>query len=323
MSEDVSVKDITENIPHTLKEAADEFLLYLSSVRALSQNTVTAYTEDFKHLFDCLGQERELYNVSTEDLRFCIASLSKKKFSSASINRFIAAIRGLFAYCKRFKYISKNPALELKTVKIPKHLPSFMTQNEFNHLVESVSVLESPRKLWPARDRALFEMLYSSGCRVAEMASLTFSNISFDYKSAMIRGKGKKDRRVYFEKDAVDSLKKYLEERKLRFPQSLKGCVNEVDSIFINQKGSALSVKGIWYIVSKYASCAENKLSISPHSFRHSFATAMLSNGADIRYVQAMLGHSSLSTTQRYTHLTKEQLKETYRQSHPHSGKKD
>ncbi len=314
---------MSENIPHVLKDAADEFLLYLSSVRTLSANTVTAYSEDFKHLFECLGQNKELSLITTEDLRDSIAFLSKKKFSSASINRFIAAIRGLFAYCKRFKYISKNPALELKTVKIPKHLPSFMTETEFDNLVQSTESAANKERLWPCRDRALFEMLYSSGCRVAEMASLTFSNISSDFKSAVIRGKGKKDRYVYFEKEAVACLKQYLEERKVRFPKSLKGASNYVDSIFINQKGSALSVKGIWYIVSRYASCAENKLSISPHSFRHSFATTMLSHGADIRYVQAMLGHSSLSTTQRYTHLTKEQLKETYRQSHPHSGKED
>lgn len=308
------------NIPVTIDDCTSEYLLYLETVRGLSKNTVIGYRDDLKHLSLILGGAKEMNSVTNEDLLLCIGSLSKRKYSSASINRFIAAVRSLFAYCKKFQYISTNVSLELKTLKIPNHLPRFMTPSEVDELCESP---EKKEILWQSRDKAIFEMLYSSGCRVGEMATLKLQDFSDGYKSAIVTGKGKKDRRVYFEDDAVNSLKQYLSERALRFPAIGKGAVRQVDNVFVNQKGTALTDRGIRLIVARYSGVEGTNRPMSPHAFRHTFATTMLSNGADVRVVQELLGHASISTTQRYTHISKEHLKEVYNQAFPHSGKKD
>ena len=304
----------------SLKDAVSEYILYIQTIRAYSANTVTGYSEDFKHLYAVVPEETPVTDVDMSMLRNCIAKLSRKKYSVTSINRFIAACRGLFAYCKKFGYVKTNVSLELKTLKTPKHLPKFMTQAEVDDLC-----LEPEKKelLWETRDKALFEMLYSSGCRVGEIAGLCISDLNSDHSSAMVTGKGQKSRRVYFEEDARKALDLYLKDRDERFPEaSLKGG-STVEQVFLSQKGLPLTEHGIWYIVSRYTGVEGSGRHLSPHAFRHTFATAMLSNGADIRSVQEMLGHSSISTTQRYTHVTTARLKEVYAQAFPHSGKKD
>ena len=306
--------DLTQK---TLENCIEEFLVYISSVCRLSDNTVTGYAEDFIHLKNFLGNERLVSQVSLEDLRMCIGELSRNKYSITSINRFISALRGLFFYLKKFNIILKNPALELKTLRAPKHLPKFMTQTE----VEQMCRIPTERELlWPMRDLAVFEMLYSSGCRVSELASLKFSDFTSDFSSAIVRGKGSKDRRVYFEKEARFALKRYLLERKQRFPQCEAGCPLYVENIFINQKGTMLTAHGIGFIVKTYSGVQGTNRPVSPHAFRHTFATTLLNNGADIRIVQELLGHSNISTTQRYTHVTTEHLIEVYKQAFPHSG---
>ena len=309
-----------ENQIMSLKDAVSEYILYIQTIRAYSANTVTGYSEDFKHLFAVVPEETPITDVDMSMLRNCIAKLSRKKYSVTSINRFIAACRGLFAYCKKFGYVKNNVSLELKTLKTPKHLPKFMTQAEVDELC-----LEPEKKepLWETRDKALFEMLYSSGCRVGEIAGLCISDLNSDHSSAMVTGKGQKSRRVYFEEDARKALDLYLKDRDERFPEaSLKGA-STVEQVFLSQKGLPLTEHGIWYIVSRYTGAEGSGRHLSPHAFRHTFATAMLSNGADIRSVQEMLGHSSISTTQRYTHVTTARLKDVYAQAFPHSGKKD
>ncbi|MBO4387668.1 MAG: tyrosine-type recombinase/integrase [Treponema sp.] len=312
--------DLASEAPVSIEECCAEYLLYIKSVRGLSENTVKGYGEDFKHLKEILAPEKPLKDLTLEDLRSCVGWLSRKKYGSVSINRFIAAVRGLFAYCKKFGYIKSNVSLELKTLKAPKHLPRFMTGTEVDALCIEP---EKEPLLWQSRDRALFEMLYSSGCRVGELAHLKFGDFSPDFKTALVTGKGRKDRRVYFEKDAVSSLQAYLAERKSRFPEREKDGGSPVEEVFLNQKGTPLSEHGIWYIVSRYSGVEGTNRHVSPHAFRHTFATAMLTAGADIRAVQEMLGHSSISTTQRYTHVTTERLKEVYKQAFPHSGKQD
>ena len=303
-----------------LSEACDEYLLYIGNVRGLSENTVAGYREDLSHLIEMVGENRPVDEIGIMDLRGCVGRLSQKKYSATSINRFIAAVRGFMSYCRKFGRIVNNPALELKSLKVPKHLPKFMTQAEVDRLCME------PKEnglLWEKRDRALFEMLYSSGCRVSEIVNLKFQDMSSDLSSAIVTGKGNKDRRVYFESDAREALSAYLEERDRLFPQSsLKGGF-PVSNVFLNCKGTALTDNGVRYILSRYTGPEGTNRHMSPHAFRHTFATAMLSNGADIRMVQEMLGHSSISTTQRYTHVSTERLKEVYAQAFPHSGKKD
>ena len=298
----------------TLNSAINEYLLYLDAVRGLSANSVLGYKKDLDYLMLFVGKDVDIKDVTKENLLFCIGELSKKKMAATSINRFIAAVRTFFAYCKKFQYIPKNPAIELKTVRIPKKIPRFLTANEMNSLCNQPELKEL---LWTSRDCAIFEMLYSSGCRVSELANLRFSDFMEGFSKAIVKGKGNKDRVVYFAKEAQAALKIYLDDRKKILLE--KKVENEPEYIFINQKGNRLSAAGIRWIVSRYSGVEGTNHHISPHAFRHTFATQLLSNGADVRAVQELLGHSSISTTQRYTHITTEKLIEIYNKAHPHS----
>ncbi len=300
---------------HVLLNAAiDDFVEYINSVRQLSENTVKSYSFDLSRLKEFLGDDAPLASISTEDLNFCIAHLSSEGKSSATVNRFIAAVRTLFFYCRKFDYIKKNPALEIKTVRIPKYVPAFLSQDEVNKLCKQPELKEL---LWEKRDKAIFESFYSTGCRVSELISIKVSDLEYDGHSTVVHGKGGKDRRVYFEKDAIASIKDYLADRKDRF--SKEGIKDQSGMLFVNQQGGALTSGGVRYILSRYTGKDGTNRHISPHALRHTFATIMLSNGADIRVVQKFLGHASISTTQRYTHLTMQQLIKTYMNSHPHA----
>jgi len=301
-----------------LQDAIEEFLIYLSSVRTLSDNTITGYRNDLVHLTEFLEPGVEIESITKEELLTSIGYLSQKKMASASINRYIAAVRTLFAYCKKVGHLEKNPALELKTVKLPKRVPKYLTETEVDKLC---SMPEAKELLWESRDKAVFEMLYSSGCRVSEMSSLKFSDFTDGFHAALIRGKGKKDRYVYFEQDAQEALKIYLDDRKKLFVDLNKE--DTCEYVFVNQRGGHLSVRGISWILSRYSGPEGTNHQISPHALRHTFATAMLRNGADVRLVQELLGHSSVSTTQRYTHITTEKLIDTYNKAHPHAEVKN
>lgn len=299
-----------------LKDAVSEFLLYLDAVRGLSENTVTGYKNDLEFLQQYCGYERDVRTITKENLLMSIGEQSKLHKSAASINRYIAAMRTLFTYCKKFEYIEKNPALEIKTVKLPKRMPVFMTNAEVDTLCNEPVNNEI---LWQKRDKALFEMFYSSGCRISEMTNLRIDDFFDDYHSAIVTGKGRKDRRVYFGDAARVALAEYLEDRKnllekLQISEPTK-------QLFISQKGHPLTIGGVRYIITRYSGAEGTKHHINPHAFRHTFATQLLSNGADVRAVQEMLGHATISTTQRYTHITTERLIDIYQKAHPHSGK--
>ena len=307
---------MADNVEKMLYSLVDEFLVYLESVRGLSANSIRTYRNDLNHLMEQLGREKSVAEITVADLRNCIAWLSARKLSSASVNSFIAAVRTFFAYCRKFGYIEKNVALELKTIKMPQHMPRFLTAPEVDELCRQPVVNEL---LWQKRDAAIFEMLYSSGCRVSEIVSLKIHDLQNGNSSAIITGKGKKDRRVYFEEDARNALALYLEDRKDRLHR--EGIEDRTPEVFVNQSGGALTAGGVRYILSRYTGSEGTKHHVSPHALRHTFATSMLSKGADVRVVQEMLGHASISTTQRYTHITTERLIDIYNRAHPH-GKK-
>jgi integrase/recombinase XerC len=302
------------NKPENLRDAINEFLLYEETIRGLSANSVAAYRNDLNKFADFLMDKADypLADFTAEDIRECVARLSLKNAAPSRINRFIAAARGFFGYIRRFEYIAVDPSREVKTVKLPKLLPAFMTQGEVDELC---GLPEQKKILWPSRDKALFEMLYSSGCRVSEMASLTMRDFTEGRAGAFITGKGNKDRQVFFAPEAVKAMEAYLPERAARIAGTTR-----VEAVFINRLGTALTARGIRYIVTRYTGTEGTNRHLSPHAFRHTFATTLLSNGADIRIVQEMLGHSNISTTQRYTHVGREQLINTYRKAHPHGA---
>lgn len=297
-----------------LQELTDEFLIYISSVRDLSENTVMGYKNDLEHLKEFLTPTLDITSITKENLKLCIGQLSKRHSSNASINRFIAAVRSLFGYAHKFGYLEKNPALEIKTVKLSKKVPRFMTKAEVDTLCNEP---EKNEILWASRDHALFEMLYSSGCRISEITNLCLSDFLNGYDRAVVTGKGDKQRIVYFSDEAKAALKLYLADRKKVMEEN--GTAGTTDRIFISQRGRPLSVRGINYIITRYSGAEGTNHHVNPHAFRHTFATTMIGNGADVRLVQEMLGHSSISTTQRYTHITTEKLIETYNKAHPHS----
>ena len=297
-----------------LSELVEEFLLYLGAVRGLSENTVLGYKNDLKELQKFLAPTLDIQTITKENLLLSIGQLSKEKKAAASVNRFIAAVRTMFSYALKFGYIKKNPALELKTVKLPKRVPNFMTQPEVNQLCEQPVNNEL---LWEKRDHALFTMMYSSGCRISDITNLKLDDFMDNYHSAIVTGKGNKQRKVFFAQEARNALALYLQDRKKVLESH--NIAEPTRQVFINQKGYPLSVGGVRFIISKYSGAEGTNHHINPHAFRHTFATTMIGNGADVRLVQEMLGHSSISTTQRYTHITTERLIDIYNKAHPHS----
>lgn len=297
----------------TLDIVCDELLLYLDSVKNYSPRTILAYKLDFANLKKLCGADTDIADISLQDLRYCIANLSQSNLEATSINRFISAIRTLYNYCYRLGYIKHNFAFELKSLKRQQHLPNFMTNIEVDTLCKAPT--QKPL-LWSLRDRAIFEVFYSTGCRVSELYNLKIGDISQDFESALVLGKGGKQRYVYFAKDAKQWLKDYLRDREKRF-----GDYKAEDSVFVSQQGKPLSISGFAFILSTYTGPQGTNKHENPHAFRHTFATALLNEGADIRVVQEFLGHASISTTQRYTHVSRAHLIDIYNKTHPHSKK--
>ncbi len=296
-----------------LSELVDEFLLYLSAVRGLSDNTVDGYGNDLTQLQEFLTPDLDIKTITKENLLLCIGQLSKQKKSSATINRFIAAVRTMFAYAKKYNYLTANPAIELKTVKLPKKMPNFMTQDEVQKICNEP---EKNELLWEKRDHAIFTMLYSSGCRISEITNLKLEDFSNNWHEAIVTGKGNKQRRVFFAEESRKALSEYLEDRKRVLAENK--ILEPTNQLFINLRGQPITVGGLRYIITRYSGVEGTNRHVNPHAFRHTFATTLLSNGADVRMVQEMLGHSSISTTQRYTHITTEKLIEIYNKAHPH-----
>ncbi len=298
----------TQNIP----ELIEEFLSYLLGVRNVSPRTVESYRSDMAHFAEMVNKDAPLPSVTLADLQICIASLSGQNYAATSINRFISALRTFFDYCYRLGYIETNPAARLKNVKAPQKMPKFLFQSESDELCAMPDKLNI---LWPVRDKAIIECLYSSGCRVSELAGIKIADLEKNFRSAIVMGKGSKERRVYFSPEAVAALKDYLAERLVKFPHA-----KEMPEVFLNMHGGKISRSSIYSLISRYSGVEGTNHQISPHALRHTFATTMLNNGADIRIVQELLGHANISTTQRYAHVTTAQLVKTYNQAHPHGS---
>lgn len=316
-----------------------EYLSYLQGVKALSPKTLRSYRQDFtvfSEYLDCEAQGISPIEADSVHIQLFVAWLGLKGYNPASVNRMLSSLRGFYRYALRMNLSASNPAEGIRNLKTAKKLPSFLFDNEVTELcalpqLESTSraskagsadkkdksAASKNTSLWPARDTALFAAVYSTGCRVSEIASMRLSDISGDLSSAVVTGKGGKDREVFFSKAAVKAVRAYLEER-----DALLKTMQEKDFskgfLFISRRGKPLSVRGIQFIFSHYTGGASSIRHISPHALRHSFATTLVSRGADLRIVQELLGHSSISTTQKYTHVTTEGLKALYHQAHPH-----
>lgn len=294
----------------------EEYISYLEGVRNLSPRTTKSYERDLLLLEKWItGSPLDL---KTQDIRLFLSDLISKSYESSSINRILSTFRGFFRYCIRFNLLTNDPTSGIRNLKTAKKLPLFLYPEEvsaFCSLPTKIAASEG-KKLWPARDEALFSVLYSTGCRVSEIATLKIQNCDSQWKSATVTGKGNKERKVFFSSSARESLNTYLLER----TALIKRLENSADAqaLFLSKRGNALSVRGIQYIISTYSDHPIHDLHLTPHALRHSFATTLVSRGADVRIIQEMLGHASISTTQRYTHITPGQLRILYHRAHPH-----
>lgn len=279
----------------------EKFVRYLEIERNYSPHTVMNYRLDLADFGKFLG-EALIEKVDYLFLRKYLAALKEKKLGSASIMRRLSALRSFFRFLNREGFLKTNPMSGMSSPKRQKRLPSFLTEEEVVRLIESAI----PRDERSRRDRAILETFYSTGIRISELVGLSVDDMDFISGVAKVKGKGKKERIVPIGEVALKTLKEYLKARR-----------KKSDALFLNKNGRRISDRGVRDIVEKYIRLASIKQGISAHTLRHSFATHLLNRGADLRSVQELLGHANLSTTQIYTHLTTEKLKQVYDKAHP------
>ncbi|MCX7845781.1 MAG: site-specific tyrosine recombinase XerD [Dictyoglomaceae bacterium] len=290
-----------------MKEILKDFLFYLQYEKSLSLNSFNAYKRDLSDFIEFLiGNGTNLENFNRKIWQEYLENLYSK-YTPRSISRKISAIRTFFKFLTREGYIKKNYVNLINIPRIPQLLPSFLEENEVLNFLS----LPDPTTPLGRRNQAILETLYAGGFRVSELVNLNLEDI--DLKKGLIRcfGKGSKERIVPIGEYAKESLGKYLEIRIYFNPKEKE------KALFLNKLGSRISRQGVWLIVNKYKKILNLPKKVSPHTFRHSFATHLLSHGADIRIVQELLGHSNISTTQIYTHITSNRLHEVYKKFHP------
>jgi integrase/recombinase XerD len=307
-------KSLCFSAPFTLKKnmnhLIDEYLNYLTVEKGASRNTIDGYSRDLGRYAGFVGEggTREIDGIGTEELISFLALLQKEGLAANSVNRALAAIRGFYKYLLREKKVEHTPVAHIELARVWMRLPDVLSREEMELL------LAQPGTATPAdcRDSAMLELVYATGIRVSELIGLTVNSINWQVGYLVAMGKGEKERIVPVGRTAYDRVKHYLEGAR---PLLLKG--EESDYLFLNRSGKGLTRQGFWKIVKKYAAKAGLGKRVHPHTFRHSFASHLLEGGADLRSVQIMLGHADISTTQIYTHVTRERLKEIHRKFHP------
>ncbi len=291
-----------------MQKHIDKFLRYLRIEKDASPHTLRAYKKDLEEFLGFIKTDPEAIEIA--DVRGFIAEQIKKGLSKTTASRRLASVRSFFKFLYREGYIKTNPARFVSNLKLPKLLPRFLSVDDVFNLIEK----PSGTGFITVRDRAILELLYSSGLRVSEISGLSTDDINIKEGFLKVSGKGKKERIVPIGSKAIDALKSYMAER-----IALKS--NE-SSLFLNRRGGRLSDRGIRRIVVRYARNIGISGKIGPHSLRHTFATHLLQSGADLRVIQELLGHSSLSTTQKYTHLDITHLIDVYDRAHPFAKEK-
>ncbi len=290
------------------EEYIKEFLRYMELEKSASRHTLRAYRKDLEEFFSFV--KTPLKDIEINHIRGFIAHRLSSGKSKTTVSRQLATLRSFFRFLHREGFVEFNPAKLVQNPKTEKRLPRFLTVDEVFSLVEKPEGID----FLTVRNRAILELIYSAGLRVSEVSALTVDDVNLRDGYVKVKGKRRKERIVPIGSKAVDALKRYVIERKL-----LK---KETEAFFINRKGGALSERSIRKIVVRYAREAGISGRVGPHTLRHSFATHLLQGGADLRVIQELLGHSSLSSTQVYTHLDITHLMDIYDKSHPLAKKK-
>jgi tyrosine recombinase XerC len=293
-----------------MSEALDRFINYLTVERNASPYTVRNYRADLLDYFNFLGEKNidSLDEVDKNTMRDYMSQLMEYGFARSSIARKLSAVRSLYRYLQREDLIAASPVASISSPKLDRRLPTFLGREE------AASLVEAPDTTNPSgtRDHALLELLYASGLRVSELANLDMEQLDLEAKEIRVWGKGSKERITLIGDPAARALKAYLECGR---PQLVKS--DRIDAVFLNLKGGRLTVRSIQSIVRKYGANTSVDKKVHPHMVRHTFATHLLDGGADLRVVQELLGHASLSSTQIYTHVSKTQAKKVYLAAHP------
>ncbi len=296
-----------------MKEVAaiNKFKKFLQLEKGLSQNSIYSYTYDLKKFSEFLEtKNKDILHATQDDVQhFLKYEKTNKKNSTRTLARSLAAIRQFYNFISDFKELEiKNPTEKIETPHVEKNLPDFLTVKELDKLFNSISEIDT----YELRDKTIFELLYSSGLRISEAISLSMSDVDMENSFIQVMGKGGKERLVPIGKEAVRLLKKYISESRSAIIGS-----RDCEYLFVSKKGSQLNRKSVWRLLKNYVTRTEIKKNITPHTLRHSFATHLIENGADLRSVQELLGHMDISTTQVYTHMAKKKLQQVHKKYHP------
>lgn len=292
-----------------IENAVIDYLHYIRIERGLSENTILSYRQDLMQFAHFISQEN--LNLSDVDHIVVLSWLQKLRQadkSNNSIIRMVTSLRKFFGYLSQEKHIGHNPMLDIKPPKKATHLPAVLSVQEIDQLL----AIPIPNKPLGMRNRALLEVMYATGLRVSELINLKMSDLHIELGLIQTVGKGDKERIIPIGEVATDWLTRYFSTGR---EQLIKG--KESPYVFVNDRGEQLSRQGVWKIIKKLVVEAGITKDVSPHTLRHSFATHILENGADLRIVQELLGHADISTTQIYTHISKKRLSEVYDQYHP------
>lgn len=281
-----------------------DFLSYLEVEANYSKNTINSYENDLNK-FEEYYKSKDLLKITSKDIEKYIQTLSDLAPTTVSHN--ISSLKTFYSYFLKQGRISNNPTDGIKSPKLGIHLPTYLTIDEVNKLLD-IEVTDA----FSSRNKAILELMYATGLRISEVISLEFKNIDYDECIIRVMGKGSKERIVPVNDYAIKYLKEYIDNYR---PELVKNEINNY--IFLNNHGRMLTRQGIFKIIKNYAALKNIKKTIGPHTLRHTFATHLLENGADLRVIQELLGHSDISTTQIYTHLTKEALHNEYKKYFP------
>jgi len=289
----------------------DRFLGYLEGERGYSPQTLRAYAGDLTGFANFAAQQEAFdpASITSVQMRHYLARLRQSGAARSTIARKVASLRSFYKFLLREGLVSQNPATNLTVPRREKRLPVFLDEGEVERLLETPDLADVAGR----RDRAILEMLYSTGMRISELAAVNLEDIDLVGEVVKAKGKGKKERLVPLGRPALQALRDYLEVR----AAIARGRRVNRRALFVNKAGGRLSVRGVRRIFRKYARQAGLAERASPHTLRHSFATHMLNRGADLRAVQELLGHASLASTQIYAHVTTERLKRVYNKAHP------
>ena len=294
-----------------LAKELEGFIAYLKYERNASPHTISNYRRDLLQLAHYLESKKlSLKDIDNIVLRGFLAVLYDRGEKKSTVGRKLAAIRSFFQFCVRKRWMDDNPAKVVSTPKQDKSVPSFLSEEEMQEFLD----LPQTAKPLDLRDKAMLELLYATGIRVSELVGICLEDVKFASRLIRIKGKGKKERLVPFGRTAEKSLRSYLRVRPLLNKEQV-----EETTVFLNYRGQKLSSRSVERTVDKCIQRSAVRRKISPHSLRHSFASHLLSRGADLRIIQELLGHESLATTQKYTHLDLKHLLDVYRKSHPRS----